>query len=109
MFTRKLIRAVYSFALVFTTYFAKAQPAGALNFAGGDDVVFFPYNSSPWALGNSFSIEMWLNPASSGYQLIMYPGYGCSYCAGYVLSIGDDLTCFSGGGNAGKLVFQGSV
>lgn len=108
-FTKKLTRAFYCLLLICSAHFVKAQPAGALNFAGGDDVVYFTYNSSPWALGNSFSIEMWLNPSSSGYQLLMYPGYGCSYCAGYVLSIGDDLTCFSLGGNAGKLVFQGSV
>ncbi|MBL7930262.1 MAG: hypothetical protein JNL60_00085, partial [Bacteroidia bacterium] len=105
-FTKKLVRAFYSLLIVFTSHFAKAQPAGALNFDGIDDVVWFPYNSSSWVLGNSFSIEMWLKPATSSYQLIMYPGYGCWYCPAYVLSIGDDLTCFSGGGNVGKLVFQ---
>lgn len=83
------------------------QAAEALNFDGTNDNITFPFASSPMNIGNNFTIEMWLKPASSGYQLLVYPGYGCITCPGYALSIGDELTCFSAGGNVGKLVWTG--
>ena len=85
-----------------------AQPGAALNFDGVNDNISFPFNSSPMVLGSNFSIEMWLKPNSSNYQLLIYPGWGCIVCPGYALSIGEELTCYSGPGNFGKLVFTGA-
>ncbi|WP_317897305.1 LamG-like jellyroll fold domain-containing protein [Aurantibacillus circumpalustris] len=109
-FYKKLNKAFYGiFLLCLFNSALKAQPAGALNFDGINDNINFTYNASPWVLGNAFTIEMWIKLTAYSDQLIVHPGYGCSYCPAYAVSIGNETTCYSLAGNTGKLIFQGSV
>jgi gliding motility-associated-like protein len=79
-----------------------------LAFNGGN-VVVVPDNSAAWNLGNSFSLEMWIKPTSTGNQALLYSGLGCSECEAWSFLIGQPQSGCSGGGTTGRIVFAGGI